>query len=167
MKKSILSLIIFCLTFGVYSQIENQLPEVVITAVNYKYLNAVENEEIDLSVQMLQEQVAMYDLKNSELYGDEYETYTVSFFIPDGKILAAYDKNGKIIRTIEKFKNIKLPKSVREAVYKRFPNWSLEKDVYLVNYHSKNEKVSKEYKVKLKNGEKTMRVKLTEDGNFM
>ena len=74
MKKSILSLIIFCLTFGVYSQIENQLPEVVITAVNYKYLNAVENEEIDLSVQMLQEQVAMYDLKNSELYGDEYET---------------------------------------------------------------------------------------------
>ena len=128
MKKSILSLIIFCLTFGMYSQI-TQLPEVVITAVNYKYLNAVENEDTDLSVQMLQEQVAMYDLKNSDLYGDEYDTYTVSFYIPDGKILAAYDKNGEIIRTIERFQNVKLPKDVRNAVYKRFPNWSLEKDV--------------------------------------
>lgn len=166
MKKSILSLIIFCLTFGMYSQI-TQLPEVVITAVNYKYLNAVENEDTDLSVQMLQEQVAMYDLKNSDLYGDEYDTYTVSFYIPDGKILAAYDKNGEIIRTIERFQNVKLPKDVRNAVYKRFPNWSLEKDVYLVNYHKNNEKVSKQYKVKLKNGKKVMRVKLTEDGNFL
>ncbi|MDA9775061.1 nicotinate-nucleotide adenylyltransferase [Algibacter sp.] len=166
MKKSILSLIIFCLTFGMYSQI-TQLPEVVITAVNYKYLNAVENEDTDLSVQMLQEQVAMYDLKNSDLYGDEYDTYTVSFYIPDGKILAAYDKNGEIIRTIERFQNVKLPKDVRNAVYKRFPNWSLEKDVYLVNYHKNNEKVSKQYKVKLKNGKKVMRVKLAEDGNFL
>ena len=166
MKKSILSLIIFCLTFGMYSQI-TQLPEVVITAVNYKYLNAVENEDTDLSVQMLQEHVAMYDLKDSDLYGDEYDTYTVSFYIPDGKILAAYDKNGEIIRTIERFQNVKLPKDVRNAVYKRFPNWSLEKDVYLVNYHKNNEKVSKQYKVKLKNGKKVMRVKLAEDGNFL
>jgi len=166
MKKSILSLIIFCLTFGMYSQI-TQLPEVVITAVNYKYLNAVENEDTDISVQMLQEQVAMYDLKNSELYRDDYDTYTVSFFIPDGKILAAYDKNGEITRTIEKFKNVKLPKSVRDAVANRFPNWSLVKDAYLVNYHENNEKVSKLYKVKLKNGKKVMRVKLAEDGNFL
>lgn len=166
MKKSILSLIIFCFTFGMYSQI-TQLPEVVITAVNYKYLNAVENVDTDISVQMLQEQVAMYDLKNSELYSDDYDTYTVSFFIPDGKILAAYDKNGEIIRTIEKFKNIKLPKSVRDAISRRFPNWSLEKDAYLVNYHKNNEKVSKQYKVKLKNGKKVMRVKLAEGGNFL
>ena len=149
MRKSILSLIIFGMTFGIYAQI-TQLPEVVITAVNYKYLNAVENEDVDISVQMLQEQVAMYDLKNSELYNDDYDTYMISFFIPDGKILAAYDSNGEVIRTIEKFKNVKLPQSVRDAVTKRFPNWSLEKDVYLVNYHQNNEKVSKLYKVKLK-----------------
>lgn len=166
MKKSILSLIIFCFTFGMYSQI-TQLPEVVITAVNYKYLNAVESEDTDISVKMLQEQVAMYDLKNSELYNDDYDTYMVSFYIPDGKILAAYDSDGKVIRTIEKFKNIKLPKNIRDAVTKRFPNWSLEKDVYLVNYHSNNEKVSKQYKVKLKNGKKIMRVKLTEDADFL
>ena len=107
MKKSILSLIIFCLTFGMYSQI-TQLPEVVITAVNYKYLNAVENEDTDLSVQMLQEHVAMYDLKNSDLYGDEYDTYTVSFYIPDGKILEIgsgggfiKEVNSSIITTLE------------------------------------------------------------------
>ncbi len=166
MKKLIFSLIIFSLAFEMYSQI-TQLPEVVITAVNYKYLNAVDSEDTALSVQMLQEQVAMYDLKNSDLYNDDYDTYTVSFFIPDGKILAAYDKNGEVIRTIERFKNIKLPESVQNAISKRFPNWSLVKDTYLVNYHKNNEKVSKQYKVKLKNGKKVMRVKLTEDGGFL
>jgi hypothetical protein len=166
MKKLIFSLIVFCLTFEVYSQI-TQLPEVVITAVNYKYLNAVENENTDISVQMLQEKVAMYDIKESELYEDEYDVYNVSFFIPEGKILAAYDKDGKIIRTIEKFKDIKLPRAVQQAIGKRFPNWSLEKDVYLVNFHRDNDKIFKQYKVKLKNGNKTMRVKLDENGDFI
>lgn len=166
MKKLIFGIILFSLTFEMYSQII-QLPEVVITAVNYKYLNSVENEDTDISVQMLQEKVAMYDIKNSDLYDDEYDIYKVSFFIPEGKILAAYDKDGKIIRTIEKFKNIKLPRAVQQAIGKRYPNWSSEKDVYLVNFHRDYDKIFKQYKVKLKNGKKTMRVKLDENGNFL
>ena len=54
------------------------------------------------------EKVAMYDLKSSDLYSDEYATYNVSFYILDGKILAAYAKDGKLLRTIEKYKDIKL-----------------------------------------------------------
>lgn len=166
MKKLIFSLIIFSLTFEVYSQI-TQLPEVVITAVNYKYLSSVDTEDTDLSVQMLEEKVAMYDLKSSELYSDEYDTYTVSFYIPDGKIVAAYDKDGKIIRTIEKFKNVKLPLDVQKAISKRFPNWTLAKDVYSVTYNADKDKVKKQYKVKLENGEEVLRVKLDEQGDFL
>ena len=166
MKKLIFSLIIFSLTFEMYSQI-TKLPEVVITAVNYKYLNAVDNEETSMNVEMLEEKVAMYDLKNSELYNDEYDTFMVSFYIPEGKIVAAYDKDGVVIRTIEKFENTKLPISVTKAISKRFPNWTIAKDVYYVNYNSASDKANKRYKVKLENNGEIVRVKLDPEGKFL
>lgn len=166
MKKLIIGLLIFGLTTQfMFSQII-ELSEVVVS-VNYKYLNAIDNEETAVPVKILQEKVALYDVKKSELYSDEYDTYTVSFFIPDGKIVAAYDSDGKIIRTIEKFKNVKLPHAVSEAIINRFPNWSMIKDVYKVNYHDKSGITKNQYKVKLKNKDKTMTVKVNENGDFL
>ncbi|WP_400079201.1 nicotinate-nucleotide adenylyltransferase [Winogradskyella sp. R77965] len=165
MKKSILVILLLTLSSQVFSQVI-ELKEVVITAVNYKYLNAVDSEENAISVQELEEKVAMFDIKSSEFYNDEYDTYNISFYIPDGKILAAYDKNGKLIRTIEKFKNVKLPSAVSSAIAKRFPNWTIVSDVYQVVFHKSNDVVKKQYKVRLKNGDKKMKVKLDEKGNF-
>jgi hypothetical protein len=164
MKKFVVGLLVMGLTSPVFAQV-TELPEIEITAVNYKYLDAVDTEDTDRNVKMLEETVAMYDLKNSELYSDEYDEYEVTFYIPDGRIVAAYNKDGKIIRTIEKFKNVKLPKAVRESVFKRFPEWTLAKDVYRVTYHK--DKAKKVYKVVLENGDKTMRVKTDEIGDFM
>ena len=166
MKKPILIILLFLLSSQVYSQI-TELDEVVITAINYKYLNAVDSDENSIKVQDLEEKVAMFDLKNSEYYNDEYDTYFVSFFIPDGKILAAYDKDGKLIRTIEKFKNVKLPHAISTAVAERFPNWAIVSDVYKVSFHMDNETTKKQFKLRLKNGDKQMKVKLDENGNFL
>ena len=166
MKKLIIGLLVFGLTTQfMFSQII-KLSEVVVS-VNYKYLNATDNKETAIPVKMLQEKVALYDVKKSELYSDEYDTYTVSFYIPDGKIVVAYDSNGKIIRTIEKFKNVKLPYSVTKAIVKRFPNWKMVKDVYKVNYHGMSGITKNEYKVKLENGDKTMTVKINDNGEFL
>ena len=166
MKKLIFGLIGFSLSLAIYAQ-NQQLPAVEITAVNYKYLSAVDSEDVDLTVQKLEEQVAMYDVKGSDLYSDAYDTYTVSFYIPNGAILAAYDKNGKVLRTIERFKDVKLPKKVREALGTRYPNWNFEKDVYRVTYFSEGAKVKKQYKVKLTNNDQVIRVKLDETGDFL
>ncbi len=163
MKKPILIILLLVLSSQVYSQV-TELNEVVITAVNYKYLNAVDSEDTDISVQLLEEKVAMHNLKDSDLYDDDYDTYHITFFIPEGKILAAYDKDGKLIRTIEKFKNVKLPMRVRDAIAKRFPNWTMVEDVYRVNYHKGS--VKKQYKVTLKKEDETMKVKLNEKGDF-
>ena len=166
MKKLIIGLLVFGLTTQfMFSQI-TELSEVVVS-VNYKYLNAIDNQETAVPVKMLQEKVALYDVKKSELYRDEYDTYTVSFFIPDGKIVAAYDKDGKIMRTIEKFKNVKLPYNVTRAIVKRFPNWKMVKDVYKVNYIDKSGITKNQYKVKLENGDKKMTVKVTDKGEFL
>ena len=166
MKKSILIILLIAISNQVYSQII-KLPEVNITAVNYKYLNAVDSEDLALDIKLLQEKVALYDIKNSDLYSDEYDTYKVDFYIPDGTILAAYDKNGKLLRTIEKYNNIKLPKNILSAVSTRFPQWAIVKDVYKVNYHHQKGVFKEEYRIKLENGDKNMTVKIDANGDFM
>ena len=165
MKKLIFSLMAIGFVYQMYAQ-DIKLPEVIISAVNYKYLNAVNSEDSDLIVKQLQEKVALYNIKEADVYEDEYDYYTVSFFIPDGKIVAAYDKDGVLLRTIERFESVKLPKDVRDAVFTRFPNWNLSKDVYYVNYNT-NKVPKKVYKLKLKNGDEVMRIKIDAEGNFM
>ena len=168
MKKILLGFLALGLTTQMYAQVvaEEQLSEVIVVATNYKYLNDVNRTVESVPVRLLEEKVATYDLKNSELYQDEYDTYEVSFYIPEGRILAAYDKDGNIIRTVEKFKDIALPKEVAKAVAKRFPGWTISKDVYLVNYSDKSG-ATKKYKLTLENGDQRMKVKTDEKGNFI
>jgi len=165
MKKLIFSLMAFGFVYQMYAQ-DIKLPEVIISAVNYKYLNAVSSEDSDPSVTRLEQEVAFYNVKESDLYEDDYDTYMIEFYIPDGRIVAAYNSNGELLRTIEKFKSVKLPKDVRDAVFTRFPNWTLDKDVYYVNYDV-NKDVKKVYKIKLRNGDEVMRIKIDAEGNFM
>ncbi|MCK5400768.1 MAG: nicotinate-nucleotide adenylyltransferase [Flavobacteriaceae bacterium] len=164
MKKLILGLLVIGLTSQVFSQVVH-LPEIEITAVNYKYINAVDSQDLDFDVKMLEEKVALFDLKSSDFYVDEYSTYQVRFYIPNGTILAAYDGNGKVTRTIERFKDIKLPVDVRNAVFARFPGWTLKKDVYRVTYNQ--EKSRKEYKIVIEKNGKILRIKTDEKGFFL
>jgi len=169
MKKVIFGLLFLGLTTQAYSQIveTQELSEVTVVATNYKYLNSVNSEEVaSVPVEMLERKVAAFDYKSSDLYQDDYDLYRVDFFIPEGKILAAYDKDGKLIRTAEKFTNVNLPKAVKKAVMKRFPEWTISKDVYLVNYNAQKG-AKKTYKLHLENDDKTIKVKTDEKGNFL
>ena len=167
MKKIILALFVFGFLNLSFSQVkEEKLEEVVVTAVNYKYLSSVAGKDVAFPVKLLERKAAAWNPKESDLYEDEYDFYTISFFIPQGKIVAAYDRNGKILRTIEKFKNVKLPDAVRNAVVDRFPGWDIVEDAYLVKFND-DKGTSKKYKVKLKNGDQTIKVKLNEDGEFL
>lgn len=169
MKKILLGLFVVGMTIPSFSQIvkTEKLSEVIVYATNYKYLNNVDTQEVaSIPVEALERKVAAYDIKNSDIYFDEYEFYEVAFYIPEGKILATYDKNGKIIRTAEKFKDINLPNGVKKAVLERFPNWVITKDIYIVHYHD-DKGVNKKYKLKLVNGDKVMRVKTDASGNFL
>jgi len=168
MKKFIIGLFVIGLTSQVFAQIPKveQLSEVVVTAVNYKYLNAIDSKEVAIPVKMLERKAAAYNVQDADYYSDDYDFYTVSFFIPEGKIVAAYNPEGEIIRTIERFENVKLPTAVRDAVAERFPNWTIVKDVYRVTYNQ-DEGANKSYKLKLENGDKTMRVKVDDKGEFL
>ncbi len=166
MKKLMLGLLVFGLTTqSMFSQ-EIELSEVHLD-VNYKYLDAISSEVVPIPVKMLEEEVAFYNVKESEVYNDEIDTYEVSFVIPKGKIVAEYDKDGKIIKTFEIFKNIELPRSVIEAVAEQYPDWRIAEDAYKVKYYGKTGIAKKQYKVKLENKDKRMTLKFDGNGEFL
>lgn len=166
MKKIIFGLFVFGLTIQTFAQVI-ELPEVEIVAVNYKYLDNVREADAAEPVKLLQREVAAYDLKNSEYYEDEYDNYFISFYIPQGKILASYDKEGNVLRTVEKYKNIALPRAVAEAIVKNYNGWNIAENAYLVNYHDKRGVTRKEYKILLEKDSRRLRIKTDENGNVL
>lgn len=167
MKRSVLTLVlaVFALGYTLPVIAQEVLPEVTVVATNYKYLKSVGGKEVAQPVQVLQRAAAAYDVKKSEYYEDDYDNYFISFYIPEGQILAAYDKSGKLLRTAEKYKNVKLPSTVTNAVATRFPNWRISDDVYQVTYYEASG-ADKKYKLLLENGNKRMKVKINEKGEF-
>ena len=156
----------FALGWSSTGHTQEVLPEVTVKAVKYKYLNAVNDKDAAQPVKLLQRQAAEYDVKTSSFYEEDYDTYFISFYIPDGQILASYDKDGKLLSTVEKYKNVMVPPAVRSAVANRYPQWSISKDVYLVNYNEENV-AKKVYKLTLESGDKRMKIKTNEKGEFL
>ena len=168
MKKLILGVFIFGLTTQLFSQVTKveELSEVVVTAVNYKYLNQIDNKDAAIPVKVLQRKAAAYDVQAQDYYEDDFDFYTVSFHIPDGKLVAVYNPEGKILRTIERFDNVRLPEAVSRSLAERFPKWEPVKDMYRITYKD-DRGAKKVYKLKLKNGDKTMRVKMNAEGEYL
>ena len=166
MKNLFLFLLVCVLSTPLFSQIV-ELETVEVRPVKYKYIYEVVDDDIDQSVKDLQIKLGEFDVTKEDYYNDEYDGYSVSFYIPEGYALASYDKNGKLIKTIERYKNVKLPLSINQALAKRFPNWTLDKDIYKVNYSEEKWESKKTYKLKLTNGKKVMRIKMDDEGNFL
>lgn len=143
------------------------LPEITVTEARYKYLNSVNPEEAAQPVNMLEQYVASYDLKGAEFYEDEYDQYFVSFFIPNGKILAVYAKDGTLLHTAEHYNNAALPKNVLKVIADKYPKWGVSEDVYLVTYHQKDGSTSKIYKLVLQDGNKKIRIKVNNQAEFL
>ncbi|GAA4296202.1 nicotinate-nucleotide adenylyltransferase [Aestuariibaculum suncheonense] len=165
MKNIIIGLFILGLTTSIYAQVPIQLPEVVIVH-NYKYLDATGSRDLAIDVEKLELKVSDFNVKDLDIYSEDNEYYEVFFIIPKGKILATYDHESTLLRTAERFKNIDLPEDVKQAVAERFPQWKLSKNVYLVNYYEPDN-IKKLYKITLENGDKHIRVKIDDHGDFM
>lgn len=166
MKKVILALFAFGIAIPSFAQVIT-LPEVEVSAKNYKYLDDVKSTSAAQPVQMLERYATTYDIRKSEYYEDDYDNYFISFFIPEGKILAAYDREGNLLRTVEKYENIALPPAVAKSVAKNYPGWKMTKNAYLVNYHNAQGVMKKEYKIVLEKGNEGMRIKTDENGNIL
>lgn len=165
MKTLIFGLLILGLTTQIYAQ-NSETMEPVYIVHNYKYLSDVNAAETAIPVEELHLKVSDFSVEELDVYADEHDFYDVYFFIPEGKILASYDKDSNLLSTVERYKDIDLPPSVLEALETRFPNWSISKNVYLVDY--KDSRFTKQlYKLTLENNDKRIKVKVNENGVFL
>ena len=158
-------ILLACIHTDLFSQ--ETLPEVTIVSMNYKYLKSVHDTSTAQPVRLLERRAATYDIKKADFYEEDQDEYFVSFYIPQGQILAFYDKNGKVLHTAERYKDIALPQAVRKSIAARYPNWTIGSDVYLVNYYGSDNTSKKTYKILLENGSKRLRVKANEKGEFI
>ncbi len=166
MKKLLLGLLVFGFTTQFMFSQEIELAEVHLD-VNYKYLEAIDSKHTPIDVKNLEKEAAFYNIKEADVYSDEYDNYRVYFYIPKGSIFANYDSNGKILQTIERFENIQLPRSIVEAVAQEYPDWTIAEDAYKVDYYGKSGIAQKQFKVKLKKENKSKTLKFNEDGEFL
>jgi len=168
MKNFIIGLFLIGLTTPLFAQNTNieELPTVVLNNLNYKYLSDVNIQDEAKIVDFLQNEVANFNLKNTDVYDDEESKYEIYFMIPDGYILANYNNNGEITSTLEKFNNSKLPPTVLRSVTNKYPGWSISKNTYSVTYnHGKG--AAKSYKLTLENGDHRIRVNTDGEGNIL
>lgn len=161
-------LVVMTLVFVVkaYPQTIN-LPETIIT-INSDYLNAINLNDSNYYVAKLEQALLNYNHSDiSQLYDDKNDIYNVSFKLPDGEIVASFNKDGKIVKTFEKYKNMRLPLVVMKTIAEKYPAHGIIEGVYLIKYHSQKEMLQQEYKIKLKNNDSILTVKINEKGEFI
>ena len=76
-----------------------------------------------------------------------------------GHLLANFNKEGDLVRTFQRFKNVILPRAVTRNILKSHKGWRILSTVYVA---SGKEDIEKQlYKVKIKNGKKgkTLRIR--------
>lgn len=174
MKNLLIGIFFLGLTTLTYSQSlettsEIKLEAVTLTPLNLSYINAVKDKDTPIRVVNLENKVARYDITEQPIYGKNFEAYEVVFEETNGRkgrIIATYDNNGKVLTTMERFQNVSLPPSVRNAVSKAYPDWIVQNDMYLVSYYS-GDKISKMYRVRIKNKNQKKVLKIDPYGQFI
>lgn len=164
MKKVFINLLAICTAAVGVAQTNGDgqtvtLKGVTVKPVNLSYLNAVLDERMPESVSDLENRAARYDVTTSEVYNENFEAYEVMFEQSNGTIMATYDHNGRIMESLERFKDITLPLNLRQQIAKQHPGWTIHSDIYLVSYYY-DKGVDKSCKIQLRKGKQKKNVKI-------
>lgn len=92
--------------------------------------------------------------------GEDTEQVNVTVKSSNGLLLASYDKNGELVKTYQKFKDIPLPPAIRNQVFAEYEGWTMTSNKYVAS--SMAEKIDKEkYLVHLQRGKDKEKLKIT------
>lgn len=98
-----------------------------------------------------------------DLMKDEvYESYRVEFTNNKGSLVANFDDKGTLLNTAQRFKDIAVPLAIAQKLVKDHKGWAMTKNLYTAT--GNGDLLDKElYKITLKNGKDTRRVKIIPD----
>ena len=129
MKKLVVGILLFCIASMGYSQEDKRIiEEVVLTGitispiVNNEYLQKVQNGFTPLPAKKLENVVARYNVKNSEVYKPKTDAYIVEFKQKGGRVIAIFNEDGNIVKAHELYENVRLPGHVMVNISRSHPN---------------------------------------------
>ncbi len=85
---------------------------------------------------------------------DAYDTFAITLDSKGREFTAEYQRDGKLISTMEQLKNVTPPPAVRNAVEKAYPGWEITKDSYSMVHHRDGKKKERYRLVLAKNRQK-------------
>ena len=178
MKTLVLFLTVSVISTLGYSQIENtqlmalnrdyisvETTKPTSKLLNQDYLNSVHNNSMATQVHDLEKTISQFDVTSAKGFNGNPKPFKTAFKTDNATVEVLYNKEGKIISTIEKYKKIKLPDPVRDAVFKKYKDWALLKVEYQV-YYTTND-VKKIYQVKITNGKTKKKIKVNANGTMV
>lgn len=174
MKTFIVVLLAMGIAFSSYSQKKNEtkeegkmdvinLPEVVIKKAGADFSIYVPYDNPDQNIKRLEEKFIAYDL-GKDIEGNEI--YLLTMYINNGSLSATYNENGKLMRVVENYKNVKLPSEVIYSIYKSFPDYIIVNDKFLYT-QTDSDIIKKQYNVKIKKDEDVRKLVVHPDGEIV
>ena len=109
-------------------------------------------------IKFMEDNFNIHDLIGS-LDAKSYDQFDVKFKSNKGYLMASFDKNGELIRTSQKFRDIALPNELSQQLVRDFKGYSMVKNKYVAS--GKGNTITKQhYLITLKNGKDKQNVKL-------
>lgn len=165
---SIVALVGFTLTLNAQTILDDEmrpdeLPAVVIKSAGKDFSVYLPDRNPDAKVRQMQDKFVGYNI------GKDYEghdEYLVFFDAKGASLVATYNDTGKLIRVVEKYDNVKLPKSVIYSVYKKFPGWVIVNDKFLYS-QADGDVLKKQYNLKIKKDNDVKRLVVHPNGEII
>lgn len=89
----------------------------------------------------------------------DYDSYDVTFKSEQGYLSANFDKDGELVKTQQRFKDIPLPLDVRRELYMANKGWTMTENKFIAA--GRGEILEKQlYKIKMEKGNLSRKVKL-------
>lgn len=142
---------------------KEEVPNVIIESVEEDFPDFIVEEYRPVPLEFIGEDVIVNRNINSN---DDYDTYQITFKGKGERLVATYNKDGKLLSTVENGKNIAPPISVDNAVEKAYPEWIITKDNYKIVHYTGSKKIER-YKLVLENSGKKIRVYTDASGNIL
>ncbi|TRW99779.1 hypothetical protein [Flavobacterium gawalongense] len=168
MKSLIIILLFLGLAVPSYSQDEGkmkieELPGVVIKSAGKDFSVYLPDNNPDQTVRAVEEKFIAYDLGKDN---EGFEEYLLVMSTKKGTLSATYDENGKLIRVVEEYKNVRLPSEVIYSIYRTYPGWAIVNDQFLYT-QSEGDVIKKQYNVKIKKDNETVKLVVRPDGEII
>lgn len=104
---------------------------------------------------------ANFNIRNfiEEVSAENYDAYRVTFTSGKGYLSANFDKEGNLLKTYQKFRDMPLPLDIRREVYMANVGWTMTENKYVAS--GRGDLIEKEiYKIKLEKGNQKRAMKI-------